>query len=94
MTIVLRDVDYYLEHQNRERNSRDPADEADDIEDREDEVDDTSAVPALHQVYNGRSKTEDDLKDPGNPDSSAHISSVPFPSGVTYCLVNARMIQK
>jgi hypothetical protein len=73
MSIILGDINYGLEHQDRERYSWDPADETDYVENREDEEDNGCAVVMSGEVYNRCANAKDDLKDTSDPDSSAMV---------------------
>jgi hypothetical protein len=61
MSIVLRDVDHGLEHQNRKGYPWDPAYEAYDIEDREDDEDNGCGIPMSQEVYDRSADAKDDL---------------------------------
>jgi hypothetical protein len=81
VSVVLRDVDDGLEHQDGEGNSRNPAYETNDVEDRKDEVDDCCAPPVSGEIDNRGSNAENDLQDARDPDSSVIlISTFPCPT--------------
>jgi hypothetical protein len=71
MSIVLGDINYGLEHQDRKGYSWDPADKADYVENREDEEDNGCAVVMSGEVYDRCANAKDDLKDTSDPNGSA-----------------------